>query len=144
LQQREPHRQVAVDIEPGLHARCDPELITVALEHLLDNAWRHTAATDQARIEFSADRQQDVTVYCLADNGSGFDMAYADKLFEPFQRLHGQKRTLGVGLATVKRVIERHGGKIWARATPGAGAAFYFTLAGQPDAGNGPGVSATN
>lgn len=146
LQQREPQRRVAVDIEPGLHARCDAELITVALEHLLDNAWRHTGAADQAHIAFSADRQQDVTVYCLADNGSGFDMTYADKLFEPFQRLHGQQQTIGVGLAAVKRVIERHGGRIWAQAAPGAGASFFFTLGGQSGghATNGPDVSAAN
>lgn len=130
LQQRDPHRRVSVSIQSGIHACSDPELMTIALDHLIDNAWKYSTGTDQAHIEFSADRQDGVTVYRLADNGAGFDMAYIAKLFELFQRLHGQQVYAGVGagLAIVKRIIERHGGRIWAQAAPEAGATFYFIL----------------
>lgn len=135
LQTHDPHRPVAVSIQSDVHACCDPDLMTIVLDQLLDNAWKYTDANATAHIEFSVDRQQDETVYRLADNGAGFDMAYADKLFELFQRLHSQREIPGVGagLSIVRRIIERHGGRIWAQALPGKGASFYFTLPAPPD-----------
>ena len=102
------------------------------LENLVSNAWKYTGKTPHACIEFSSTIEDDEAVFCLRDNGAGFNMKYVDKLFEVFQRLHGSKdfEGTGVGLATVKRVIERHGGAIWAESQPGKGARFYFTLPG--------------
>lgn len=130
LQQRDPEREVTVRVQPDLHAHGDPELLTTALEHLLSNAWAFTRDTANARIELSSERKAGETVYCVSDNGAGFDMAYASHLFELFQRLHRQQvcAGTGVGLAIVKRIIHRHGGKLWAHGEIGAGASFYFTL----------------
>jgi signal transduction histidine kinase len=136
LQQRDPQRPVLIDIQDDLHACCDPELMTIVFDQLLDNAWRYTADREPARIEFSAEHHNDLTQFRLADNGAGFDMAYVDKLFELFQCLHGQQAGTGVGagLATVKRIIERHGGSIRGEAVQGSGASFYFTLPASPEA----------
>jgi signal transduction histidine kinase len=136
LQQRDPQRRILIDIQEDLHACCDPELMTIALDLLLDNAWRYSADSDPARIGFSAGYRDDMTEFRLTDNGTGFDMAYVDKLFELFQCLHGQQTPVGVGagLATVKRIIERHGGSIRGEAVQGAGASFYFTLPTTPEA----------
>lgn len=130
LQQRDPQRRVAISIQTDMHACSDPELMSIALDHLVDNAWKFTAGSDSARIEFSVDRQGEVPVYRITDNGVGFNMVYLDKLFQLFQRLHGQSSYAGVGagLATAKRIIERHGGTLWTEAEPGVGASFYFTL----------------
>lgn len=130
LQQRDPQRRVELSIRDNLHACGDPQLMTIALDQLLDNAWRYTSGSDPARIAFSGEQQDDIAVFCLTDNGIGFDMAYADRLFELFQRLHGQQEDIGAGagLTTVKRIIERHGGTIRAQAAPGVGASFYFAL----------------
>jgi len=106
----------------------------MALEQVLANAWKFTANVDHARIEFSARNQDGETVYCFKDNGAGFSMAYADKLFEMFQRLHAQQAFdgIGAGLATVRRIVERHGGSVWAEGEVDKGASIYFTLPQAP------------
>ncbi len=130
LEELAPARKVHWDIVPDLMVRADPVLAKALIENLLRNAWKFTAEREEAVIELSASQQGGETVYCIRDNGAGFDMAYADKLFQPFQRLHDAKRFegTGVGLTIVQRVLRRHGGRIWAQGTPGQGAAFYFTL----------------
>jgi PAS domain S-box-containing protein len=130
LKEQAPERKVAWHIDPGLAVRADPVLAKALLENLLRNAWKFTAECEEARIEFSATAHDGETVYCVRDNGAGFEMAYADKLFKPFQRLHDAKRFegTGIGLAIVHRVLRRHGGRIWAEGVPGRGAAFFFTL----------------
>jgi light-regulated signal transduction histidine kinase (bacteriophytochrome) len=111
-------------------AHGDRDLLRIVLENLLGNAWKYTAKTEKPRIELSAYDRAGETVYCVRDNGAGFDMKYVDKLFGPFQRLHRDQEFegLGIGLATVARIIHRHGGEIWAEAQLDKGAAFYFTL----------------
>ncbi len=130
LQDGDPERNVDFTIAPGLRAHGDPALLRVALENLLGNAWKFTGKRERARIEFGAVRGKDPLVYCVRDNGVGFDSNYAGKLFEPFQRLHSRKEFpgTGVGLATVKRIVNRHGGQIWAEGRVGGGATFFFTL----------------
>jgi len=123
-------RKVDVKIADGLVAECDGALVRIVLENLLDNAWKFTANREQAVIQFGAIEKEGETVYFVQDNGVGFDMEYSEKLFNPFQRLHGEEfEGTGIGLATVARIIHRHGGRIWAHGTPGVGATFYFTLA---------------
>jgi signal transduction histidine kinase len=130
LAEAEPLRAVATAVQPGLGAQGDPGLLRAALENLLGNAWKYSSKQAQARIEFGAGEQAGETVYFVRDNGIGFDMAHAGKLFGPFQRLHHQNEFegSGIGLATVRRIIQRHGGRIWAESMPGQGATFYFTL----------------
>ena len=134
LQQRNPERRVSVSVQENIEACADPDLLQMAIEQLLANAWKFTANVDHARIEFSARNQDGETLYCLKDNGAGFSMAYADKLFEMFQRLHGQQAFdgIGAGLATVRRIVERHGGSVWAEGEVGKGASIYFTLPQAP------------
>ncbi|MCO6442163.1 MAG: PAS domain S-box protein [Nitrococcus mobilis] len=130
-----PHRQVTTRIAPCLSVEGDRRLLRVALENLLGNAWKFTAEQPQAEIELGIDAADQATpIYYVRDNGAGFDMAYAGRLFGPFQRLHSSQEFEGhgVGLATVQRIIQRHGGRIWADAEPQRGATFYFTLA-DPD-----------
>jgi signal transduction histidine kinase len=121
---------VEIHVEDGVRARADTALIGIALENLIGNAWKYTARTAAPRIGFRALRQNGETAYVVQDNGAGFDMQYAAKLFQPFQRLHAPNEFAGsgIGLATVQRIIARHGGRVWAEAHPGQGAAFYFTL----------------
>jgi two-component system, NtrC family, sensor kinase len=141
LGRKESHRLVTVDIRDGLVAEADGRLIKVALENLLGNAWKFTARIPEATIAFGADQREAHTVYFVRDNGVGFAMGDADKLFRPFSRLHGDEEFpgTGIGLATVHRVIDRHGGRIWAESTPGQGATFYFTLPAPRHApGHGP------
>ena len=131
LQASQPERQVALHVETGLQVRGDAGLLRVTLENLLGNAWKYSSK--QAEAEISVGQQLDAAgepVFFVRDNGAGFDMAYADKLFLPFQRLHvvAEFPGAGIGLATVSRVIGRHGGRIWADAAPGRGATFFFTL----------------
>lgn len=119
-----------IRIAPGLRAVGDPRLLRIALENLLRNAVKFSGKRAHACVEFCADISEGDAVYCVRDNGVGFDMAYADKLFGAFQRLHTEREFpgTGVGLATVQRVIHRHGGRVWAQGAVGQGAAFYFTL----------------
>lgn len=130
LQQAFPDRQVETVIQPGLRAWGDPKLIRIALDNLLGNAWKFTAKTEHARIEFGCEAADDRLECHVGDNGAGFDMAYADKLFAPFQRLHSPSDFpgTGVGLATVARVIHKHGGELRAEGAVGRGATFHFTL----------------
>jgi signal transduction histidine kinase len=137
----EPQRQVDVVIAPGLVAAGDAGLLSVAFTNLLDNAWKYTGRIAHARIEVGAKATNGERVFFVRDNGVGFDMQYADKLFGAFQRLHSERDFpgTGVGLATVARIIQRHGGRVWAEGAPGQGATFYFTL-GRP----GPAAGATS
>ena len=130
LRQADPERRVEFDIQPGIQAWGDPGLLRIALDNLLGNAWKYTAGCDIARIEFGCRREGERQICHVKDNGAGFDMRYAERLFVPFQRLHhqGEFPGEGIGLATVARVINRHGGQIWAEAEPHKGATFYFTL----------------
>lgn len=125
-----PKREVSVVIAPGLTAHADPDLMKVCLEKLLDNALKFTAFTREPLIEFGITDQNGQRVFFVRDNGAGFDMAYSDKLFIPFQHLHSQKEFpgIGIGLATVRRIVERQGGKVWTEAAEGKGATFFFTL----------------
>jgi light-regulated signal transduction histidine kinase (bacteriophytochrome) len=127
-------RRVEFLIEDGLEVQGDAWLVRVALENLLGNAFKFTGKEPEARIEFGKDPEftarGHVPVYYVRDNGAGFDEAYAGKLFGAFQRLHGQDEFdgTGIGLATVQRVVHRHGGRIWAEGKVGEGATFYLTL----------------
>ena len=130
LRNAAPERRVDVSIEDGLTIEGDPRLLRVLLENLLDNAWKFTSKTPAARIAFTAAREDGRLVFAVSDNGAGFDMRYASKLFGPFQRLHRMTEFpgTGIGLATVQRIINRHGGRISAEAEPDRGATFRFSL----------------
>jgi PAS domain S-box-containing protein len=131
LQEQQPERTVRVHIQEGLVARGDPQLLRAVLENLLGNAWKFTRERPVAEIEFSATQDQaGRRTYVVRDNGAGFNMAYQDKLFGVFQRLHTQREFegTGIGLATVQRILRRHGGRIWGEGQPGQGASFFFTL----------------
>jgi PAS domain S-box-containing protein len=130
LQRAEPQRRVEWVIPESLAARGDPRLLRVALDNLIGNAWKFTAGKEAARIQIGQRTNGEGREYFVADDGAGFDMAYAGKLFGAFQRLHTEREFegTGIGLATVRRVISRHGGRIWAEAAPGRGATFFFTL----------------
>jgi PAS domain S-box-containing protein len=130
LGSRSPERRVEFVIEPGMVTEGDPRLLRILLENLLGNAWKFTSKKPDARIEFAAKVANGVREFCVRDNGAGFDMRYAERLFGPFQRLHGVKEFpgTGIGLATVQRIVHRHGGDIRAEATVDAGAAFTFTI----------------
>jgi light-regulated signal transduction histidine kinase (bacteriophytochrome) len=125
----EPPRAVEVAVPDSIPAEGDPCLLTTALEALLQNAWKFTRGRDPARIEIGV-QPATPPVYFVRDNGAGFDMRYAGKLFGPFQRLHSERELAGagIGLAITQRIIRRHGGRIWAEAMPDSGACFYFTL----------------
>ena len=130
LRRGAPERAVDVQIAPGMLADGDPTLLRLVLDNLLGNAWKYSARCAQATIRFDCDQQGGRTVFHVADNGAGFDMRNADRLFGVFQRLHSANDFpgTGVGLASVKRIVRRHGGDIWAEAEPGQGAQFHFTL----------------
>jgi hypothetical protein len=130
LQEIAPGRAVQFQIAEGVESVGDPALLRAALWNLLANAWKFTGNNAEAVIEFGVRQKDGQAVYFVRDNGAGFDMAYVGKLFQPFQRLHGMKEFpgTGIGLATVGRIIRRHGGRVWAEAIPGQGATFYFTL----------------
>jgi two-component system, sensor histidine kinase and response regulator len=130
FQKAEPHRAVEVVVAPDLRADGDGRLLQVALHNLLSNAWKFTGKRDRARIEFGRFEAGGEPVFFVRDNGTGFDTAYAHKLFAPFQRLHDAKEFpgTGIGLAIVQRVIRRHGGRVWAESHGDQGAAFYFTV----------------
>lgn len=128
LRQGEPQRQVAVEIAPGLTAHGDERFLRLVLDNLLGNAWKYTGQTEGARIEFGAQAAEGSRAMWVRDNGVGFDARQADRLFQPFQRLTNEFPGTGLGLATCKRVVERHGGQIWAESELGRGATIYFTL----------------
>jgi light-regulated signal transduction histidine kinase (bacteriophytochrome) len=130
LQESEPQRRVKFKIQKGLSARCDAHLLEVALTNLLDNAFKFTGKTPQARIEFGQTEIKGQRTFFVRDNGAGFDMAFSKKLFGVFQRLHNASEFpgTGVGLATVQRIFHRHGGRVWAESAIDQGATFYFTL----------------
>ena len=125
-----PGREVGVTVEPGLQVRGDTTLLRAVLQNLLGNAWKYTARQPRADIGLTAEHEAGRTIYCVWDNGVGFDMRFADRLFKPFQRLHSASDFpgTGVGLASVQRIVRRHGGRIWAESEPGTGSRFYFTL----------------
>jgi len=130
LKAASPERRVEVHIAEGLKAEADPSLMRIVLVNLIGNAWKFSAKCASPTIEFGSTEEDDRTVYFVRDNGAGFDLAYAQKLFGAFQRMHSMSEFpgTGIGLATVKRIINRHGGKVWAQSAAGAGATFYFTL----------------
>ena len=129
-QKQEPDRSVLITIEPGLRVRGDPQLLRQVLDNLLGNAWKFCTGTPRTDITFGCETIEHEAVYFVRDNGAGFDMAYADKLFGTFERLHSPSEFsgTGIGLTTVQRIILRHGGRVWGQAAPGQGATFYFTL----------------
>jgi PAS domain S-box-containing protein len=130
LQKTQPERQVEFFIQEGLFAHGDPPLVQTVLENLLGNAWKFTANHPQARVEFGVIQLKGETVYFVRDDGAGFDMSQASKLFTPFQRLHTTTEFSGngIGLAVVSRIVNRHGGRVWAEGEVEKGATFYFTL----------------
>ncbi len=129
----DPGRVVEVEIAPDLRAMGDKRMLALVLANLIQNAWKFTRRTEAARISFSAHEVDGERVFVVSDNGAGFDMTYASKLFGAFQRLHAaaEFEGTGIGLATVQRIVLRHGGRIWAEGTPGAGAKFAFTLSAE-------------
>lgn len=130
LQRTYAERRVSFNITPNLKAHGDPNLLQVVLENLLNNAWKFTSKREQAQIEFGSKHENDETIFFIRDNGAGFDMAYEGKLFGAFQRLHAMTEFsgTGIGLASVQRIINRHGGRIWAEGAVDQGATFFFTL----------------
>lgn len=130
LRDANPEREVEVLIAPNLTTEADPKLLEIVLTNLLGNAWKFTGNTPAPRIEFGAEPLSDPTVFFVRDNGAGFDQRYVDKLFGVFQRLHStaEFEGTGIGLATVRRIVLRHGGRVWADGEVGRGATFHFTL----------------
>lgn len=139
LRATEPKRNVEFVVSDGIVARGDPSLLRAVLENLLENAWKFTNKRDHARIEFGCSAEPGALHYYVRDNGAGFDMAYAGRLFTPFQRLHSmdQFEGTGVGLATVQRIILRHGGRVWAESKENEGTVFQFTLPAEPSSTGG-------
>jgi PAS domain S-box-containing protein len=132
LQRQEPRRHVCFAIAKPVQALADRRLIRTVLQNLLDNAWKFTSGRDDASIEFGTAPSGDAVCFYVRDNGAGFDPAYAGKLFQPFQRLHAARDFpgTGVGLASVRQIVELHGGHVWAEGAVEAGATFYFTVNG--------------
>lgn len=131
LRERDPGRQVEVAIEEGIHCHCDPALVNLLLENLLDNAWKYTKHLDTAEIAVKRYISDEGKLgIAISDTGAGFNDEYADKLFMPFQRLHSTEEFpgIGIGLATAARIVKRHGGVIWAKGKKGKGATFFFVL----------------
>jgi len=125
-----PQRTVRYQLAENLNAQGDPKLVEVALDNLIGNAWKYTGNKADARIEIGSETIQGEQVFFVKDNGAGFDMEFTANLYKPFHRLHRQDEFegTGIGLATVQRIVQRHGGRLWAQAKPGQGATFYFTL----------------
>jgi len=130
LQRTQPDRRVTFVIADGLVTEADPGLLRAMLENLFGNSWKFTRKHAEARIELGASDRGGERAYFVRDDGAGFDMAYADKLFRPFQRLHTMEdfEGTGIGLATVQRIVLRHGGRVWGEAAIEGGATFYFVL----------------
>jgi len=134
LKADDPSRAVNIVAPASVWVDLDANLARTLVDNLLENAWKFTRGVDGARVELGTTRSKDRTAFFVRDNGVGFDMAYASKLFAPFQRLHSVSEFpgTGIGLATVQRILRRHGGNIWAEGVVGRGATFYFTLPGAP------------
>lgn len=130
LEQQDPERPVVFEVADGLVAHADPRLVRILMDNLLRNAWKFTRKVPTARIQVGSVERDGESAYFVRDNGIGFEMAHAGKLFAPFQRLHSPREFegTGIGLATAQRIVHRHGGRIWVEASPGQGATFYFTL----------------
>jgi len=130
LRADDPERRVDVSVANDMIVRGDERLLRLVLQNLIGNAWKFTAPREEAVIEVGRRNDGDESVFYVQDNGVGFDMKYVDKLFGAFQRLHRRDEFAGdgIGLATVQRIVARHGGRVWAEATPDVGAAFFFTL----------------
>jgi light-regulated signal transduction histidine kinase (bacteriophytochrome) len=130
LRQRDQTRAFGAAVAPDLLADADGRLVRILFDNLIGNAWKFTANTSAAHVEIGCELRDEETVFFVRDNGAGFDMACTDRLFTPFQRLHSEREYggSGIGLATARRIVERHGGRIWAESSPGSGATFYFTL----------------
>jgi len=130
LANEDPHRKVKVDIQSDIQATIDPRMMRIALYNLLGNAWKYTAKSTNPEVEFGLKKENNQQIFFIRDNGIGFDMGHYEKLFTPFLRLHSddQFSGTGIGLATVKRIIMKHGGKIWATSEPGKGSTFFFTI----------------
>jgi len=130
IKENDPERVAEINIQPSLIAEADTALIKAVLQNLLENAWKFTSQQAITRIEFGTTDTPEGKAYFIRDNGAGFDMAFSDKLFVPFQRLHlaTEFSGTGIGLATVQRIIHRHNGRIWAESKVNNGAIFYFTL----------------
>jgi light-regulated signal transduction histidine kinase (bacteriophytochrome) len=130
LQEEQADRKVMFNIQQGVYANVDPRLLEIALSNLLGNAFKFTGKTAKAHIEFGQTEIEDKKVFFVRDNGVGFDMALAKKLFGAFQRMHRASDFpgTGIGLTTVQRIVHRHGGRIWAESAINQGATFYFTL----------------
>ena len=131
LQERDPERHASVEIADRLEATADEELVEIALGNLLGNAWKYTSKRENAHIEVGQRKVVGRDVFYVSDNGVGFDMARADRLFTPFFRLHPEFEGNGMGLAAVRRAVERHGGEVWAESHPGRGTTINFTLGGR-------------
>jgi len=131
LRRQWPQRQVGLHIEPDLQVQGDPTLLRMVLENLLGNAFKYTGKCSDAQVWFERNPSEPRSVFTVRDNGAGFDMRFADRLFGAFQRLHSASefQGTGIGLVSVRRIVRRHGGEIWAQAEPGKGARFHFTLA---------------
>lgn len=124
----EPERSVAFQIDAGVRGVGDPQLLRVVLQNLVGNAWKFTAGRDDATIRFGVSETEHGPAAYVCDNGVGFDMGFANRLFKPFERLHRGYAGTGIGLASVERIITRHGGRVWAKGKVDSGATFYFTL----------------
>jgi light-regulated signal transduction histidine kinase (bacteriophytochrome) len=135
LRRAEPGRRAEVEIASGLVARGDPTLLRLVMENLLNNAWKFTSHRPVARIAFGHRTSRGKDAFFVTDDGAGFDMAYVDKLFHPFQRLHRTSEFpgTGIGLATVQRILRRHGGEAWAEGAVEKGATVYFTIPGREE-----------
>ena len=133
LKRQYPERRVEVEIEPDIKVHGDTSLLDIAINSLISNAWKYSAKKDQPKIRFASTRVNNEVAYYIKDNGVGFDARYVNKLFTPFQRLHHMNDYPGngIGLATVKRIMQRHGGRVWANGKVDKGATFYFTLEGE-------------
>ena len=140
LRRAEPARDVAVEIAPGMHVTGDATVLTIVYKNLIENAWKYTSKRANAKIEIGTAPTAENAVFFVRDDGVGFDMAYAAKLFGVFQRLHGANEFpgTGIGLATVKRVMQRLGGEVWGEGEPDRGSTFYFSLPNQRPQGGEP------
>ncbi len=139
LAKSSPDRQVAITVHQNCNVQADPGLMQIVLQNLLRNAWKFTGRCEAAEIEFGCMEREGDTVAYIRDNGAGFNPAMADRFFKPFQRLHGAAEFpgTGIGLATVRRIVVRHGGEVWATGEVDKGATFYFTLTHSIQQGRG-------